>query len=53
LIRWRAIFVPAGAGVVLLALLGAGDARTDVVAHAMGFFAGFAVGAKACRRPLS
>jgi rhomboid protease GluP len=43
-IRWRAIFVPAGAGLLLLALFGTGDARTDVVAHALGFGAGLVVG---------
>lgn len=33
------------AALVLLALLGTGDARTDVAAHALGFVAGLAAGA--------
>jgi membrane associated rhomboid family serine protease len=44
MIRWRAIFVPMSAGLALLALLGAGDARTDVTAHALGFMTGCVVG---------
>jgi rhomboid protease GluP len=39
--RWRAIVVPLGSGVALLGLMGTGGLRTDVVAHAAGFVAGF------------
>ena len=44
-LRWRAVFVPLAAGVTLLGLFGAGDMRTDVVAHATGFAAGLVLGA--------
>jgi membrane associated rhomboid family serine protease len=44
-VRWRAMFVSISAGLVLLALLGTGDARTDVIAHALGFVAGLIAGA--------
>ena len=45
--RWRAVFVPLGAGLTLLALHGAGGLRTDVVAHVAGFVAGLLAGALA------
>ncbi len=47
MIRWRAIFVPLGAGLTLLGLHGAGGPRTDVAAHVAGFVAGFLAGALA------
>ncbi len=43
--RWRAVFVPLGAGLTLLALHGAGGQRTDVAAHVAGFGAGLLAGA--------
>jgi membrane associated rhomboid family serine protease len=43
--RWRAVFVPLGAGLTLLALHGAGGVRTDVGAHVAGFVAGLLAGA--------
>jgi len=42
--RWRAIFVPAAAGCIVLALYGAGTGNVDVPAHACGFVAGIALG---------
>lgn len=47
--RWRAVFVPLGAGLTLLALHGAGGERTDVAAHVAGFVAGLLAGAVAAR----
>lgn len=41
---WRALLPPILAGGALLALYGAGGMRTDVVAHAAGFAAGFFLG---------
>ncbi len=38
--HWRGIFVPFGAGLILLALYGAGGPRVDVGAHVCGFTAG-------------
>ncbi len=38
--RWRALALPLVSGLVVLGLLGAGEARVDVIAHATGFFAG-------------
>jgi membrane associated rhomboid family serine protease len=38
--RWGPLF----AGLCLLALLGAGDAHVDVLAHALGFVSGTALG---------
>lgn len=38
--RW----VPVGAGITLLGILGTGDARTDVLAHLGGFLAGWPLG---------
>lgn len=43
--RWRAMFVPLGAGVTLLALYGAGGVRVDVIAHVSGFVTGTVTGA--------
>jgi membrane associated rhomboid family serine protease len=43
--RWRAVFVPLGAGGTLLALHGVGGPRTDVAAHLAGFAMGLLVGA--------
>jgi rhomboid protease GluP len=50
---WRAVFAPLAAGLTLLALLGAGDSRTDVGAHVAGFAAGLVLGflAKGRRAP--
>ncbi len=45
--RWRAVLVPLGAGLTLLALHGAGGPQTDVGAHVAGFLAGLAAGAGA------
>ena len=45
--RWR----PLIGGVLLLALIGLGGERTDVVAHATGFVAGVMIGWLACRIP--
>lgn len=45
--RWS----PLIGGVLLLAFLGVGDERTDVVAHATGFLAGLLVGWVGCRFP--
>ncbi len=42
--RWRAMFVPLGAGVSVLALYGAGGVHIDVVAHLTGFIAGLLIG---------
>ena len=52
---WRAVFLPLAAGLTLLGLFGAGDARTDVGAHAAGFAAGLLLGAtvRPRRRPRS
>ena len=49
-LRARACFTPLAAGLILLGLLGAGDLRTDVVAHATGFLAGLVAGALASPR---
>jgi rhomboid protease GluP len=45
-LRWRAVTVALGSGVVVLALYGAGGgaARVDVGAHVAGFVAGLALG---------
>jgi membrane associated rhomboid family serine protease len=43
--RWRALFVPAAAGVTVLALYGAGEQRVDVLAHFTGFLTGVVLGA--------
>lgn len=37
---WRALWVPLASGLVVLGLYGAGEVRTDVLAHATGFVAG-------------
>lgn len=42
--RWRAFFVPAGSGLAVLALYGAGVPPVDVLAHATGFVAGTLLG---------
>lgn len=41
---FKPVFAPLAAGLVLLGLLGAGDVRTDVIAHATGFFCGLLLG---------
>ena len=43
--RWRGVFVPLGAGLILLALFGAGGPRVDLGAHLCGFVAGLVGGA--------
>ncbi len=42
--RWQALLGPAGAGITVLALYGAGGQRVDVGAHLCGFLAGLALG---------
>lgn len=42
---WARRWTPVVGAVVLLAWLGTGDARTDIVAHLTGFVAGFVIGA--------
>ena len=41
---WRTTWIPLGAGVGLLAMLGTGSARVDLGAHVFGLLAGMAVG---------
>lgn len=41
---WRGAWVPLGAGVALLAMLGTGGARTDLGAHVFGLLAGMTLG---------
>lgn len=43
-LRGRAVLAPLGGGIVLLGFLGAGGVRTDLLAHATGFFAGMILG---------
>lgn len=43
--RWRAWWIPLGAGAAVLGLFGAGGQNIDVLAHVTGFFAGLAGGA--------
>lgn len=38
--HWAAVLLPLGSGLTLLGLYGAGEARTDVAAHAAGFIVG-------------
>jgi membrane associated rhomboid family serine protease len=42
--RWRAMFVPAATGLIVLGLYGAGGANVDVPAHLAGFVAGVVIG---------
>lgn len=42
--RWRAMAVPLAAGMTVLALHGAGDAKVDLGAHVAGFVAGLGLG---------
>jgi membrane associated rhomboid family serine protease len=42
---WARRWTPVVGAIVLLAWLGTGDERTDIVAHLTGFLAGFAMGA--------
>jgi len=42
---WARRWTPVVGAIVLLAWLGTGDERTDIVAHLTGFLAGFAIGA--------
>jgi rhomboid protease GluP len=52
--RWRAVFVPAAAGLAVLGLYGAGGTNVDVPAHFTGFVAGVVLGfAAALPRPSS
>ncbi|TWU46408.1 rhomboid family intramembrane serine protease [Rubripirellula reticaptiva] len=44
-------FAPLVGGVLMFAMLGVEGERTDVGAHAAGFFAGLLLGAVACRAP--
>lgn len=44
-VSWRTLLPPLLAGGALLALYGGGGMRTDVIAHATGFFAGLILGA--------
>ncbi|TWU48674.1 Rhomboid family protein [Rubripirellula tenax] len=44
-------YSPLVGGVLMFAMLGIGDERTDVGAHASGLFAGFVIGWIACRMP--
>ncbi len=43
-IPWRGAWVPLGAGIALLAMLGTGTARTDLAAHIFGLLAGMTLG---------
>jgi membrane associated rhomboid family serine protease len=43
--RWRGVFVPLGAGLILFALWGAGGPRVDLGAHVCGFVVGLIAGA--------
>jgi rhomboid protease GluP len=51
--RWAHRWAPLIAGVMLLALLGAGGENTDVLAHLTGFFCGVILGASYARIPTS
>ncbi len=42
--RWRSFFAPAAAGLIVLALYGAGEPPVDVLAHGTGFAAGAVLG---------
>ena len=42
--RWRSLFVPSAAGLIFLALYGAGGPTVDVLAHVTGFGAGLVLG---------
>jgi rhomboid protease GluP len=42
--QWQSVFVPFGAGLILLALFGAGGPRVDLGAHVCGFAAGLLLG---------
>jgi membrane associated rhomboid family serine protease len=48
---WASRLSPVVSAVILLAWLGTGDERTDIVAHLTGFIAGFALGAVLGRLP--
>ena len=47
--RWRTLFVPSAAGLIVLALYGAGGPLVDVLAHVTGFGAGLLLGLVATR----
>jgi rhomboid protease GluP len=49
--NWASRLSPVVGGVILLAWLGTGTERTDIVAHLTGFIAGFALGALLGRLP--
>jgi membrane associated rhomboid family serine protease len=49
--RWRSILSPLGAGLVMLALYGAGGLNVDVGAHLMGFISGLLAGYLVGARP--
>ncbi len=49
--RWRALALPLLSGLVVLGLLGAGEANVDVLAHATGFAAGVLLGVIAAADP--
>lgn len=51
--RWAHRFAPLIAGVALLAMTGAGDENTDVIAHVTGFACGAVVGAAHAWKPWS
>lgn len=50
--RWANRFAPLIAGVALLAMTGAGDENTDVIAHVTGFACGAVVGALHAWKPM-
>jgi rhomboid protease GluP len=43
-IPWRGAWVPLGAGIALLAMLGTGSAKTDLAAHIFGLLSGMTLG---------
>jgi rhomboid protease GluP len=49
---WRARFAPVAAGIGLLAFTGTAGEHTDILAHLMGFAAGFGIGALLARMRL-
>jgi membrane associated rhomboid family serine protease len=49
--QWAHRWAPLISGIMLLALLGAGDEHTDVLAHLTGFFCGALLGASYARIP--
>jgi rhomboid protease GluP len=51
--RWRSFFIPAAAGLIILALYGAGEPPVDVLAHVTGFVAGAGLGFAAGRAAIA